>query len=145
MISLTIKDTKTFMNHLLKEATFDAFSFRTGALDHFCQFDITAPRGTEKVSWETMKPYVLHLIKGKTAPRSIKVILTVGEAERLTLDPDGEFFLNIYFENGQINLTTGTSTKIFTLDKTMDGLWEDYVRGFLDKHGLGYSENYEED
>ena len=39
-------------------------------------------------------------------------------------------FLNIYYENGALTVTTGTSLKVFTLDKTLEHLWDDTVEKY---------------
>ena len=144
MISLNITDTKSFMNHLFKEVTFDTFSFRVAEIHSFCEFEIKAPKTIEKLTWLDMKPYVFNIIKGKTTPKSIKLILTLDSETAKEIDSGGEYFFNIYFTEGVLNVVTGTSAKVFTLDKTMDNLWEDYVSEFLTRHEITFTEDYDE-
>ena len=40
-------------------------------------------------------------------------------------------FLNILYAEGKISCTTGTSLKIFTLDKSLDRAWDEMVRRYL--------------
>ena len=145
MLSLAISDTKKFMSHLFKESTFDHFAFRTGELHSFCNFDISAPKGDNKPLWLTIKPYFLSIIKGNATPSSIKIVLNLPPDEAIKLDENGDFFLNIYFSLGKLHITTGTSTKTFSLDRSMGGIWDDHVRDFLSRAGIVFAEVYDED
>lgn len=39
----------------------------------------------------------------------------------------GGLYLNIVFENGKLNCITGTSLNIFTMDKTLERVWDKRV------------------
>jgi hypothetical protein len=39
--------------------------------------------------------------------------------------------VNLSYQNGEASCTTGTSMKIFTLDKSLDRIWDDMVIRFF--------------
>ena len=54
-------------------------------------------------------------------------------------------FLNFQYKDGKLLLTTGTSLKIFTMDKSLDRVFDEEVRQFLlknaGKYGLTFSKH----
>ena len=42
----------------------------------------------------------------------------------------GALFLNVVYEHETLSVTTGTSLKIFTLDKTLEQVWDDTVKKY---------------
>ncbi len=80
--------------------------------------------------WSIAKEKVFQLIKGKKTPTQLKLVLRVSEATLQSIlsesnsslnsnDIDG-FFLNILFQENQLNVICGISYKIFTLDKQLE-------------------------
>ncbi len=80
--------------------------------------------------WSIAKEKVFQLIKGKKTPMQLKLVLRVSEATLQSIlsesnsslnsnDIDG-FFLNILFQENQLNVICGISYKIFTLDKQLE-------------------------
>ena len=45
-------------------------------------------------------------------------------------------FINIIYENGVLNIITGSSVKSFTLDKSHDFIWDEYVEEFIKNNGI---------
>ena len=124
-------ETKTFMKKLLKEDTFDNFLVRDLELVSFAKFEIKGP-----VLWEELKPIILYVIKGREVPKSLKVIFVLDKEKTLELHENAaNFSLNLNF-TGEVFLTGGTSAKTFTLDKTLDYIWESYIIGFFKENKI---------
>ena len=153
MKSYTIEDVKTFMNELLVNEKYDSFyMFETRlkvAMDYYVNgkinkdfFDSDDEREAldDYVSWKDIKNKIFELIKGIRLPISFKVILMFNrdnierliEMNNIPVNPQNvsALFLNIYYENGELTVTTGTSLKVFTLDKTLEHLWDETVEKY---------------
>ena len=91
MISLRIKNTKTFMSHLLVKDTFDNFLLSEADIKTSCSHSIDGQINRAFYSdeeWETLegdarryelwlnqKPFCFSLIKGSKVPSSMKIVL----------------------------------------------------------------------
>ncbi|MCL2610958.1 MAG: DUF5721 family protein [Defluviitaleaceae bacterium] len=119
-------ETKELMQKLLKEDVFDAFIVRNLELLSFAKFEITGP-----VAWRVLKPIIFSIIKGNEVPKSLRIVFILDEIETVKLHENAaNFSLNMNF-NGEVFFTTGTSAKIFSLDKSIDHVWEDYIINFF--------------
>ena len=47
-------------------------------------------------------------------------------------------YLNISFQNGQLNLTTGISYTIFSTDRTLEQEWDLLLQKFLFRHNISF-------
>ncbi len=153
MKSYPIEDVKTLMNELLVNEKYDSFyMFETRlkvAMDYYINgkinkefFDTEDLKEEiyDYISWKDIKNTVFELIKGKRLPISFKLILMFNrenierliEMNNIPVNPQdvSALFLNIYYENGALTVTTGTSLKVFTLDKTLEHLWDDTVEKY---------------
>ena len=150
MLAFTVNDTKSFMNLLLKGDTFDAFSFRQGELTTFASFVIEGKRNMDfytaeeqeeglshYVHWGEMRPFVFHAIKGNKLPKSIKLVFSLAEEKLANLPNTKAAFLNILFKEHTILCTTAISQETFSLDKSSERLWEEYVLKFFKKNAIG--------
>ena len=149
MKSFSIEDIKTFMNDLLVNERYDRFylfeaRIKTG-LDYYIRgkinkefFDYDIKDSLEEYElWGNVKETVFSLMKGKKLPVSFKIILMFNnenverliEMNNLPVAPTDitGLFYNINYEDEKLSVTTGTSLKVFTLDKTLDNLWDDTV------------------
>lgn len=150
MKNYEIEDIKSFMNELLVNEKYDSFylyeiRLKT-SLDYYISgkinkefYDTEEEREElyDYVSWGEVKHTVFELIKGNRLPISFKVILMFNrenieriiEMNNLPIRPEdvSNLSMNIYYEDGNLLVTTGSSLKIFTLDKTLEHLWDDTV------------------
>ena len=149
MKSFSIEDIKTFVNDLLVNERYDSFylfeaRIKTG-LDYYIRgkinkefFDYDIKDSLEEYElWGNVKETVFSLMKGKRLPVSFKIILMFNnenverliEMNNLPVAPTDitGLFYNINYEDEKLSVTTGTSLKVFTLDKTLDNLWDDTV------------------
>ncbi|MFQ9802422.1 MAG: DUF5721 family protein [Clostridia bacterium] len=47
--------------------------------------------------------------------------------------------LNIQFDGGVLHLITGISMKAFSLDRSAEHMWDDYIPSFCKQHSIAYS------
>lgn len=157
MVSLQIKDVKNFMNRLLLSDYFDAFHVSEASFVTFATFhmdgrlkkeyytaeeqELLHLQEQEYSTWKQLRPFCLSLIKGTHSPLEFKLIfrLSPSNTEKLLRQANLDFslsdiaglFVNIHFQTGSLTCTTGTSLHIFTLDRSLDRVWDCMVQKFL--------------
>ncbi len=154
MLALKIRDTKNFMNKLLAGDTFDTFLFSEGTVTTFTTFtidgtwhgDYFSEEEIGGLTWKLMRPILFQIIKGKNTPINMRIVLKLADhnVESLLRNSDVSLqkeqvdglYLNLSYSKGEAVLTTGTSLKIFTMDKSLDRVWDDLVRRFLAGKGI---------
>lgn len=160
MVFLKINDMKGFTSHLLVKNTFEQMELVEGTVKTHSTFVIDGEKNTSYYAdtdeepenayntWEKLRPVCYEIIKGKQLPIYFKFVFRLDKEHtgRLLWElPDFKpeditgLFLNIKYENGILSLTTGTSLKIFTLDKTVDKVFDRFVTGFLTENSIDYS------
>ena len=97
-----------------------------------------------------MKSFCYSVIKGKRTPLQFKFVFQLPQAacEKMIADHALPFeienifgcFLNFQYKDGKLLLTTGTSLKIFTMDKSLNRVFDEEVRQFLLKHEIAFEE-----
>ena len=95
---------------------------------------------SEYIEWKDIKQTVYDYIRGKRLPIAFKIILMFNreninrllEMNHLPVSSEdvGALFLNVVYEHETLSVTTGTSLKIFTLDKTLEQEWDDTVKKY---------------
>ncbi len=147
MLAVTVSDVKVFMSKLLKEDLFDPMGVREveiRAITYFC-IDGAIDReflNTDRTHclWQEIKPIVVTIIKGNKRPRSLKLVLSLPKEELPSIHENAAAaFMNIAYEQDKITLTTATSQKTFSLDKSLDHAWETYVTNFLSRNGIAFT------
>ena len=170
MILCKIKDKKDFMAKLLAGETFDSFLLKEASIHSFVPYFIdghinkaffsedSTNTGTdsqmayEYAQWKDIRPVCFDLIKGKRTPTKFAFILYLKpEAMDAMFDKAGtlakdaqvqNLVLNIRFEQGEMNITTGVDYSGFTLDKQSEQLWDTTFMKFLDKKEISYENLY---
>ena len=166
MICLQIKNTKNFMNSLLISELFDTFyveetvitTFNTFIIDGHTVKDFYTNEEIEEMGgtlpplslWRDIRPICFQLIKGKKTPVSFRVTMQAASEMLHTIagSPDcgvsenliRSLVLNIRYENGQVSCITGTSFTTFLVDKSVDKLWDNYVREMFGRLQIDYEE-----
>lgn len=139
MKSLSIQETKNFMQHLFTQPTFNTFEVRGITVHSFTYFEISGDKGRDKsegfCTWEELKPYLHHILKGKDKPRSMKIIFAAANPEAITPNA-AALFINISYEADKITCTTGSSQKQFDLNKTVDTDWDNWVIQFFQQKNI---------
>lgn len=157
MKSFRVENIKAFTTQLFAKETFDRFlaveaSFSTltnVSFDgHMNQaFLSEEERGLPEyqegiVSWGNMRPLCFDVIKGKKVPLRFKIVFKMPQSfvqqflqsTNLPQDPeDVELFLNLVFQEDSLSVTTGVSQKVFSLDKTLDIIWDEHAEKFVNR------------
>lgn len=159
-------EVKKFMNAILKSDSFDFFEVRSVEIETFVKFDIignlkesqndmSAEENNGQNSendenkkffceWGRIKPYAFELIKGKTKPKFMKIVISADSELCKKISPNAAaLFLNFVFENDIVTCTTGSAQKNFSLNKDVENNWEEYVKKFFKHIGIFVSEEAE--
>ena len=165
MLALQIEQAGLFMNHLLRRDSFDSFLVPSATITTFTTFTIDGQFRPEfydtdtiteeeaagiseesNVTWKSIRPFCFQLMKGRRLPLAFQIVLQMPreqlpsllEKNELIADPDNIFglFLNIQYKNNALTVTTGSSLKGFTMDHSIDQIWDAAVRELLSGLGL---------
>lgn len=148
------------MNSLLLQDTFDQFLVSEASITTFTTFTISGELRKEffdsesgetadsrtQVAWKEIRPFCLSVIKGKRVPLSFKFVFQLPRKEiarllersDLPLLPEDVYglFFNCQYHSELLTLTTGSSLRVFTLDRSLDQVWDRMLTEFLEQHGL---------
>jgi len=138
MLSLSITDVKPFMAKLLKTEIFDDFNLHNITIHNTACFEISKISNENVPKWADVRPFVFEVIKGGKTPSYIKMVFSLN-ADTIGLD-DALLFLNIVFEDANINISTGISHKNFTLDRSGYIKWNEYILKFLNNADISYAD-----
>ncbi len=100
------------------------------------------------LTWRMVRPIFFDLIKGKHTPLNFKIVFRLADynVEKLltqsgvpvkVADVAG-LFLNIHYNGKETTCTTGTSLRVFTLDKSLDQAWDSMVQRFFKKQMIPF-------
>ena len=91
--------------------------------------------------WKDIREYAFSLIKGKKTPLSFRFVFRLSEAniERLLKQQELNFqpqdvqglYLNLKYDGQNLTCVTGTSMRLFTLDKSLEEAWDQMVQRFF--------------
>ncbi|MCL2864632.1 MAG: DUF5721 family protein [Lachnospiraceae bacterium] len=160
MIQIRLTATKSFMSKLLLSDHFDDFqciegeiiTFNTFHIDGFTQKSYYEENANlpEYSPWSTLKGFALDLIKGKRPPVSFKFIFRLPQhnLQHLITDYHLDFkpehvqglYLNIRYEADLLLCTTGTASKTFTLDKSLEQAWDKEALHLFDTLDIPYEQ-----
>ncbi len=140
------EDIKVFMNLLLTGDNFYVFDVTQVEVQSFITFNIKGAydkdyldnEESEKyINWSKLQPYILNMIKGNKQPKKmvINFLLPQKYTDKL-YDNCSACFLNMKFENGEVTFTTATAQKEFSLDKSLDFLWNEYILKFFENKNI---------
>lgn len=156
MIAETISNIKQFTKLLFLQETFDTFLVSEISITTYNTFHIDGSINREFYteeefgqieeegfsSWKTLRPFCFSIIKGRRLPLSFKIVLRLSNAdvqkliehseEPIFTEIDG-LFLNLLYKNETLTCVSGTSYKQFTLDRTVDKIWDHAVTDLLDR------------
>lgn len=157
MISIKINDTNNFMQNLLVKEIFDSFLLCEGEIHTSNSIAINGRINTgfydseeldsiteDFVLWKNLKHICFEIIRGKKVPTKMKLVFAMPKSSyskiitdsgiNISEDSIGGLYLHITYENNVITTITGTSLKVFTMDKTLDKYWDNLMKAFLSKH-----------
>ena len=150
MIVLNLK-AKNCMSHLLLKSTFDTFSFIEGEITTFNKFTFDGyiqkeffEEAPEQIhsEWKDLREICFSLIKGKRTPLGFKFILSLSpkffdeflknnSVEGFQPENVKGLYLNFKYDGTALQCVTGTSLGIFTMDKSLENAWDEYVKKFF--------------
>lgn len=151
MIALKLPEVKECMSKLLLSDTFDSFLFIEGEIVTFSTFSIDGflkkeffekdmtPSRTYAL-WKDIREYAFSLIKGKRTPLSFHFVFGLSETnitrllqQQLTFQPQDVqgLYLNLKYDGQNLTCVTGTSMRLFTLDKSLEEAWDQMVQKFF--------------
>lgn len=159
MIAVRIPDLRTITSLLFAQNTFDRFPLYEASFLTRCSFSIDGYRNAEFFTeeenaaaaeeytlWQELKPLAYSIIKGKRLPLRFKVVLRAPKdvIRKLLAKSDTAFVeeqvesLHMIFtyKAGELVCTTGSSFRVFTMDRSLDKLWDAWVLRFLDGNGI---------
>lgn len=164
MLSFHITEVKPFMAKLLTNSTFDHFILKEMEIQTFMNIHVSGQfneafynaeeleeRGDKRfISWSEIRGTAFSVIKGSKTPQSFKIIFQLpprntdelirGLAGKLKAEDVGGLYINIRFEKGELHIITGTAIKTFTLDKTLEQVWDMNVRDILEQQEISFEE-----
>ena len=156
MKSVQIENIKAFTTHLFVGETFDGFLVTEASFSTL--FDLTIDGHMNKeflneeeaeqkenregiVYWKRLRPLCYEIIKGQRVPLRFKLVFLLPPGSYpaflseagLNYDPSkiNGLFLNINFQDGKLNCTTGSSLKEFSLDRSLEQAWDERILKFL--------------
>ena len=163
MVALKIEDAKAFTHGLFVGNLFDTFLLREAEITTYNRFTIDgrisrgyyseeerAEKGLEDYSfWSTIRPICFSLVKGKRLPESFRLVFQLSREKTAAfinsrvagIQPEqvNGLYINVHFENKELKCVSGTSLKIFTLDKILENEWDEWVKRFLKENKVAFS------
>lgn len=156
MFSGTVEELKSFMAVLLRGELFDAWEVTEAKVETFFElsvngrlkkdfFDDTEEVDREFARWGEVKELFFQAIKGKRLPGMLRIVLAadkewtrqiVKECGKETEESGASLYLNIRYSATGCQLISGVSHAGFTLDKTLDSVWDTVLQEFLKKNGI---------
>ncbi|MDR1638556.1 MAG: DUF5721 family protein [Clostridiales bacterium] len=143
----------SFMKLWLAGAAFDSYFVKDMEIVALTRFQIAgnlekayvAEEGKEPPArnycfWSEIKPYAFGLIRGTKKPKLIKVVLLANDDLTKEMHENAaSLSLNISCDEERAVFTTGTMQKSFSMDKSMNHIWDEYVERFFKSLGFPVS------
>lgn len=160
MFSATTTDIKAFMNEFLTGTGFDHFllceaSIKTGSTyiidghinkEFYDTDDVHLDACRIYQYWSECRPIAFQIVKGSRPPLAMKIVLMLAPEQlkeflqkyniSISADQISGLYLNIRYEYGTLHLSAGTALTIFTLDKTVEHMWEEQLSQFFQQMGI---------
>ena len=164
MIALKIHSIKDFMSKLLIDNDFDAFWLSEASITTYVTFTIDGGLHKEFFDssladslhleernytlWKEVKPFCYSIVKGKHTPLHFKIVFLLSQNNmkelllqsqlNYTTDDIYGMFLNFQYDGTKLYCTTGTSLKVFSMDKSLDYAWDEMVLKFFNQKEIHF-------
>ena len=145
MLALELSDdsVKGFMGRLLKEDIFGDFKVRMVDILAKNRFSMDGEIANGEMKdfsmWSDIRPLVFEIVKHMGRPSVLKIVFSHKEPQTIHENASA-LFLNLMYENGKLNLTTATAQKSFSLERTLESTWDEWIRGFFSSIGIVVSD-----
>lgn len=160
MIALRVLEVGEFMTLLLAKNTFDKFYLCEGRAETFTSFQFGGKLNKEYYTpdewellenreypyWGEVRPFVYQIIRGKKLPVNFKLVFSLSRENTewllshvqtgLSVQDVRNLFLNIHYEKKGVTCITGTSLTNFTMDKTVEELWDQTAEKFFKQNKI---------
>lgn len=151
MKATEITNIKKFTGDLFAGEGFDSFAVAEASFTTRISVDIDGHvnQGAEErelALWSEVKKLCYQVVSGKQLPVRFKIVLMVPGSKiesfirnsGVPVRPEdvGALSLNIRYESGKLECTTGTALKTFTLDKSLENAWDASMAKFLGKYNV---------
>ena len=160
MILLKILDIKDTMSQLLLKESFDSFFIEEVEVVTYAKMTIAGKRNmswydsddVQKESllrWTEIKKVIFEYIKGKKTPSYMKISLKADNRMIYELLKDSgcmgkveeynpELYIQIRYENDNLDIVTGISYEQFVMDKTIEHAWDEAIQKWLKMLKVSY-------
>ena len=153
---IEVENIKQFTTNLFTKDSFDKFlvtEVQISALNTFSidghinesyldeEESILSENKEGIVYWAKLKPFCYEIIKGKKVPLRFKIVFALPKhlfgaflkKVNLTISPEdiNALFLNVGFQANKLTCTTAVSLKSFSMDKSLENAWDDYINKFI--------------
>ena len=149
-----IKEIKEYLNGLFTEERYESFYLFSVKLDASVSYEIDGKinkefyseeelgqlENREYICWKDIKKSVLGFMSNGKLPVRMKLILMFNkdnvnrliEMNNIPIHPDNvrALFMNILYSDNRLSITTGTSLNVFTMDKSLEELWDKTVEKY---------------
>ena len=145
---------QNFMSHLLSGNTFDHFYFIEASIkmgvsyqiqgrinEGFYDTSVEQTLNRDFCYWKEVRNRIFDIIKGKRLPLSCKIVLglpkqsvsyLISHSNSTFREDDIEgIYVNILYDPKTLLITTGISYKNFSLDKSLEYAFDEYLAKFL--------------
>lgn len=95
----------------------------------------------EYIRWKDARDIFFQSIKGSRLPLGFRIVLLAGKKLTMKVIAEADTVLkasdvaslgiNIYYDRNGMRVTDGTSLKVFTMDKSLERSWDDYVKRLI--------------
>ena len=156
MFSGTVEELKSFMALLLRGELFDGWEVIEAKVETFFElsvngrlkkdfFDEPETVQREFARWGEVKEIFFQAIKGKRLPGMLRIVLAadrewteriLNECGKAKEEAGASLYLNIRYSANGCQVVSGVSHAGFTLDKTLDSVWDAELQGFFKKNGI---------
>jgi hypothetical protein len=144
---------KPVMNQLLKDSAFDDFLVRSAEVCVIAKVEISGildksylpederdSTNRNYVYWKEVQPFVFSLIKGGRTPGMLKIVFSATDEKVKEMhDNASAMFLNLVYEQGKLRFTTAVGQRFFSMDKSSEAIWSEYIKDFFNKNNWSVS------
>ena len=135
-----IEEKAEYIKELFEKEKYDSFYLYEARVKTKLDYYVNGRLNREYFEWKDIKATVYAYLKGERLPIGFKIILMFNrenisrllEMNNLPVKEEdvSALFMNVVYEHETLSVTTGTSLKIFTMDKTLEHIWDDTIKKY---------------
>ncbi|MCR5148094.1 MAG: DUF5721 family protein [Eubacterium sp.] len=153
MISEKYDNIKSMVSRLIQDRLFADFLLCSMEVKNACCLEISGRKnkdffdnpeeyGSEEyIKWEDAREIFFQSIKGSRLPVAFKLVFLADKAltkevleaaeTNISENDISSLSLNVYYDRTGLTITGGTALKIFTMDKSIENSWDNWIRDHL--------------